>query len=125
MKLVDTEMFNIGGLILSEILGDFALKEYAQRSVISSLFIGIIGYIGVIIFLIRSLRNSQVLYVNAMWDGWSALVESFAAIFILGERFDHPQKYLGVVLIIAGLFFLRTPVVQTKILYDPYVVPTQ
>ena len=119
MKIVDTEIFNIGGLILSEILGDFALKEYAQHSVLSSLFIGVVGYIGVIIFLLRSLRNSQVLYVNAMWDGWSALVESFAAIFILGERFDNPQKYFGVILIIAGLFFLRTPVVQTKILYDP------
>jgi multidrug transporter EmrE-like cation transporter len=118
MKFIDTEVFNIGGLIFSEILGDFALKEYAKQSLTSSLFIGIFGYIGVITFLIRSLKQSQVLYVNAMWDGWSARIESLAAIFILGERFDDPRKYIGIALIIAGLFFLRSPVVQTKVIQE-------
>lgn len=118
MKFVDTEVFNIGGIILSEILGDFALKEYAKQSLMSSLFIGIFGYIGVIVFLIRSLRQSQILYVNAMWDGWSALIESLAAIILLGERFDDPRKYFGVALIVAGIFFLRSPVVQTKVIHE-------
>jgi multidrug transporter EmrE-like cation transporter len=118
MQFIDTEIFNIGGLIFAEILGDFALKEYAKQSLISSLCIGIFGYIGVVVFLIRSLRQSQILYVNAMWDGWSALIESLAAIFILGERFDDPRKYFGIALIIAGLFFLRSPVVQTKVIHS-------
>ena len=47
-----------------------------------------------------------MLVVNAAWDGLSALFESIAAMIILGERFDDPMKYLGIIFIILGLFFL-------------------
>jgi hypothetical protein len=30
----------------------------------------------------------------------------------LGERFDDPLQYIGVSFIIAGLFFLRLPVIN-------------
>jgi len=65
-----------------------------------------------IYFLIRSLQGSQILLVNAAWDGLSALLESAAAIIILGERFNDPWKYFGIILIIAGLYFLKLPIVN-------------
>ena len=57
-----------------EIIGDFELKEYANGGTLLHLFIGIIGYIGVVIVLIISLKGSTVLLVNAAWDGTSALI---------------------------------------------------
>ena len=103
---------DILSLCLTEIVGDFGYKEFANKGGISNFCIGTSGYIGLIYFLIKSLQGSQILLVNAAWDGLSALLESLAAIIILGERFDDPYKYVGIVLIIMGLFFLKLPVVN-------------
>jgi multidrug transporter EmrE-like cation transporter len=92
-----------------EIIGDFSYKEFANKGGIRNFAMGCAGYVGVIYFLIRSLQGSQVLLVNATWDAISALTESAAAFFILGERFDDPFQYIGVFFIIAGLFFLKLP----------------
>lgn len=99
-------------LILTEIVGDFGYKEYANKGGWNNFVVGTAGYIGVIHYLIRSLHGSKVLLVNAAWDGLSALIESIAAFVILGERFDDMWQYVGVVLIVIGLLFLRLPVVQ-------------
>ena len=103
---------DLGALILTEIVGDFGYKEFADKGGIKNFFVGTTGYIGVIYFLIRSLQGSQVLLVNAAWDGLSALLESIAAMIVLGERFNDPWKYLGILFIIIGLFFLKLPVVN-------------
>jgi len=100
----------IGLLSISEIFGDFALKKYATDGGLDLLGYGILGYAGVIFFLIQSLRVGSVLMVNAAWDGISALIESIAAYVILGERLDDPNQYIGIALIVAGLFFLKIPI---------------
>ena len=100
---------DIFALSLTEIVGDFGYKYFANQGGIKNFAIGTTGYIGVIYFLIKSLQGSQVLLVNAAWDGLSALIESIAAFVFLGERFDDPLKYFGIVLIIVGLFFLKLP----------------
>lgn len=99
-------------LTLTEIVGDFGFKSFSKHGGIQSFATGTVGYIGVIYFLIRSLQHSNVLMVNAAWDGVSALVESLAAFFILGERFHDPHKYFGIALIVIGLFFLKMPMVS-------------
>lgn len=103
---------DIAALCLTEIVGDFGYKEFANKGGIQNFAIGTTGYIGLIYFLIRSLQGSQVLLVNAAWDGLSALLESIAAIVILGERFNDPWKYFGILLIVIGLLFLKLPVVN-------------
>ena len=60
------------------------------------------------------MQGSQILLVNAVWDGLSALLESIAAIVILGEYFEDPWKYVGIFLIIIGLFFLKLPLKRAK-----------
>jgi multidrug transporter EmrE-like cation transporter len=99
-------------LILTEIVGDFGYKEFANKGGIKNFAVGTAGYVGVVYYLIRSLQGSQVLLINAAWDGLSALMESVAAFVILGERFDDPYKYLGIILIIVGLMFLKLPLVN-------------
>ena len=96
-------------LILTEIVGDFGFKEFANKGGIKPFVVGLVGYVGVVYYLIRSLQGSKILLVNAAWDGLSALLESLAAIVFLGEYFDDPLQYIGVALIVIGLFFLRMP----------------
>ena len=111
---------DIGALIITEIVGDFGFQKFANSGGLVPFSVGISGYIGVIYYLIRSLQGSQILLVNAVWDGLSALLETAAAMIILGEYFDEPTKYIGIALIILGLFFLKVPLKRAK----PFVWPS-
>lgn len=90
-----------------EIYGDFALRFYAQTNKLSWLIQGIAGYVGVVYFLIQSLRHGNVLYVNGLWDGMSGLTESIAAYVILGDRLNKKSQYLGALMIIIGVYLLK------------------
>jgi len=102
-------LYSIGLLSITEVFGDFALKKYANEGGLNFLAYGVLGYIGVVYFLIQSLRGSSVLMVNVAWDGISAFIESLLAYIVLGDRFNDPNQYIGIGLIIAGLFFLKIP----------------
>ena len=104
---MDKSLTSIFFLSVVEIYGDFALKFYAQTNNLTYLFHGIAGYIGVIFFLIQSLRTGNVLYVNGMWDGMSGILESAAAYIVLGDRLEKPIQYVGLVLTFAGLFLMK------------------
>lgn len=110
---------DIGALCLAEIVGDFGFKAFANNGGIRNFATGSVGYLGVVFFLIKSLQGSTVLLVNAAWDAMSALIESAAAMFILGERFADPTQYIGLALIIAGLFFLKLPVINERVFVLP------
>lgn len=109
----------IFALSVSEIIGDVAFKEFANKGGILPLSIGITGYIGVIYTLIVSLQGSTVLMVNGAWDGISALLESLFAYIILGERFQHFTQYIGLLLIIIGVYLLKIPYTKNK----PFTFP--
>ena len=94
-------------LSVVEIYGDFALRFYAQTNNITYLFHGIAGYVGVVFFLLQSLRHGNVLYVNGMWDGISGILESAAAYVVLGDRLEKPIQYVGLVLTVVGIFLLK------------------
>lgn len=100
-------MINLLVLSLSEIFGDFHLKFFARGNKLSNLFGGVAGYIGVIYFAIVCFKQANVLYVNGMWDGVSAVVESLAAFLILGERLTNWHQYVGLFVIILGIFLMR------------------
>lgn len=103
---------DIGSLVLVEIVGDFGFKKFAKGGGWKPFLVGTAGYVGVIYYLIKTLQYSNVLLVNAVWDGVSALLESLAAYYVLGERFHDPKKYFGIALIVIGLFFLKMPMVS-------------
>lgn len=108
--IADSPWTNLLLLCLVEVYGDFKFKAYARSSNMDgvSLFIqGCTGYMGVIFFLIRMLRLKDVIWVNAMWDGGSALIETLFAYFMYGERLNQPVNYAGLALIVVGLFMLR------------------
>lgn len=114
MDIMDSPWTNLIMLCLVEVYGDFKFKAYARlpnNGNISDgvpLFIqGCVGYMGVIYFLIRMLRYKDVIWVNPMWDGGSALIETLFAYFMYGERLKYPINYAGLALVVVGLFMLR------------------
>jgi len=101
-------LVNIMLLSLSEIVGDFGFKDFARSGGAKAFTQGSVGYVGVIYFLITALKQGNVLYVNGMWDGVSAALETVAAYLILGERLSRPIEYLGLIAIIVGIFMLHS-----------------
>ena len=110
-NIMNSPWTNLLLLCLVEVYGDFKFKAYARSTndaIGVPLFIqGCAGYAGVIYFLIRMLRLKDVIWVNAMWDGSSALIETLFAYFMYGERLNRPVNYAGLALIVLGLFMLR------------------
>jgi multidrug transporter EmrE-like cation transporter len=102
-------LLDITALSLAEIVGDFGFKNVARLGFgnVKGWVAGIGGYIFVIYYLIRSLRVGNVIYVNGMWDGVSAIIETAAAFLIFGERLNTPMQYIGLALVIVGVFVLR------------------
>ena len=100
-------LLRVGILSVLEIFGDFMLKRYATLGSLSSLGLGVMGYIGVVAALIWSFHTGNVLIINGLWDGMSALIESLAAYFILGDRLESPLQYMGLMLIVVGVFLLK------------------
>ena len=109
----------IAGLSAIEIIGDFGLKQFANNGGLIPFLFGIVGYVGVVFMLIVSLQGSSILMVNGAWDGISTIIESLAAFIFLGERFESIIQYLGLLLIIIGLFLLKIPLTKEK----PFVWP--
>lgn len=99
---------NVIMLSLAEIIGDFGYEKFADTGSKFGFAQGSIGYLGVIYFLISTLKQSSVMWVNGMWDGVSGLIESIAAYVLLGERLDSWVQYMGLVLITGGLILLKT-----------------
>ena len=102
-------MLNIFLLSFAEVFGDFGYKAFARTGTKASFAQGSLGYVAVIYFLIKSLKQGNVLYVNGMWDGVSAIIESLAAYLILGERLKGTAQYAGLALVIIGILMLHAP----------------
>jgi multidrug transporter EmrE-like cation transporter len=99
---------DLTSLSLTEIIGDFGYSNYADTGSLGGFLQGTVGYIGVVFFLIRSLKQGNVMYVNGMWDGISGIIETIAAYLILGNRLTHWLQYIGIIMIGIGLVFLKT-----------------
>jgi len=104
---MDWAFIHVTILSIVEIYGDFSLRFYAQTNKPHWLAQGVLGYIGVVYFLIQSFRYGNVLYVNGLWDGMSSIFESAAAYFILDDRLKHPRQYIGLILTIIGIVMLK------------------
>lgn len=110
MFLSQTRVMSLTDIVLmslTEIIGDFGFKGVARHPTPLSWTAGIGGYIGIIYFLIKSLRVGNVTYVNGMWDGISGILETVVAYLIFGERLNSPIQYVGIAMIAFGLMALK------------------
>ena len=93
---------------LSEYIGDSNFKLYARSGQLNHLGMGLVAYAVMISFLIKSLARSNLIYTNGMWDGVSALLTTILAFLLLGERLTNIQQWIGIAMIIGGIFALHT-----------------
>ena len=101
-------LLTISLLSVAEVFGDAQLKFFARGGEKQYLAGGLVGYAAVIFFLVKALKSGNVMYVNGMWDGVSAVVETLAVWYFLGETLNTRVQYGGLLLIVAGIFMMHS-----------------
>ena len=99
---------SVFAMSLAEIFGNFHLKNFAASNSHHNLLCGILGYCGVLYFLVRSfMLGGTLLWVSAMWEGMITVLGAGVAFFVLGERFNHPIQYIGILLGIVAMLMVH------------------
>jgi multidrug transporter EmrE-like cation transporter len=104
---MDAITFNVVAMVVIEIFADVQLRFYATTDKIIHLVAGLLGYVGILWYFISALRIDNVLYVNALWDGFSHILESAFAYVVMGDRLKHPGEYVGLVMVLGGTYLMR------------------
>lgn len=99
-------MYPIAAVVLLELIGDTALREYAIKGGIASLILGVISYNYMLTWWIKVLKAMPLAIGNAQWDGWSSLVTALWCQFGLKEQLTIRQ-WIGAYTVGLGLLLLR------------------
>ena len=80
--------------------------SYAETGKKKHLILGLLGYAGLLYFLIKIFGSGSgnMLHVNTMWQSIVVVLGSLVAYFWLGDRMSHPVQYLGIVLGMLAVF---------------------
>lgn len=101
-------LLTVLAMSIAEIFGNFHLKNFAASNKHHNLLCGVMGYCGVLYFLIRSFAlGGTLLWVSAMWEGMITVLGAGVAFFILGERFSHPVQYIGLLLGVIAMLMVH------------------
>ena len=92
---------------LLEYLGDSNFKFYARGDDPKYLAYGGASYIVMVWVLIRLLKQSNVMYMNMLWDATSIIMETGLAYIFLGETLDNKYQWVGFVTIISGIVLMN------------------
>lgn len=96
----------LGNLI--EFSNDASIKLFSRTGKSIYFLLGIILSIAMIITLVYLFQISNLMYVNAIWEGVGILFETSLAFLILGEVLNNRYQYVGIGLIILGLMLMNT-----------------
>jgi multidrug transporter EmrE-like cation transporter len=101
-------LYLIIAVSLVEYFGDENLKMFARNGKHKNLVYGIVFYALMMKLMIEALKRANLIYMNGMWDGISTIIGTVFAWWLLHERLNNPMQWLGLLLIILGLFSLNT-----------------
>jgi multidrug transporter EmrE-like cation transporter len=98
-------MDSVAVVVLLELIGDTALREYAQKGGTLALALGFGFYNYMLTWWIKVLKRMPLAMGNAQWDGWSSLVTALWCQFGLKEELTIRQ-WIGVYAVGLGLMLL-------------------
>lgn len=106
--LLPMTILNVAAMTLAEIWGNTHFKWYTGDITRKDhLLKGILGYFGVIYFLVQSLAAKDMLWVTAMWEGMIVVGGAIVSVFVLGETFKHWIQWAGLVLGIVSMVMIH------------------
>jgi multidrug transporter EmrE-like cation transporter len=101
-------LLNVLAMTLAEIFGNANFKNFAGAGGHHGhLAGGLIGYLGVMFFLVKSFASTSMLVTTFMWEGMITVLGSAYAFLILGERFTSWIQYLGAALAVLSVWMVH------------------
>lgn len=107
-------LVNILMMSLAETFGNIHFKWFAKSQAQYHMIGGLVGYVGVVYFLVQSFSAESLLYVSAMWEGMITVLGALVAYFFLGERFTSPVQYLGIIFGLLGMIMVHAGGIPSK-----------
>jgi len=96
-------LFNVACMSCSELFANTNLLKYAKNKEMINLLLGILGYIGVIYFLIKCFNHGNLTRVTLFWEAFIVIMSTLIGYFFLEETMSHPLEYLAIVLILVAI----------------------
>jgi multidrug transporter EmrE-like cation transporter len=87
----------------AELIGNAHLKWFADEGKHHNLMFGVMAWMAVLFFLIKTLSSSSMMWTCIMWEAMITILGSLVAYFYLNERFDHWVQYFGIVLALVAM----------------------
>lgn len=92
---------------ISEFSSDASFKFFARTSKPFYLYSGVIFNIFIMYLLYEILKISNLVYMNALWEGTGLIFESVLAFILLGETLSNTYQYFGLFFTIVGMTLLN------------------
>jgi len=92
-------------VVLIELVGDTALREYATKGDQFALALGVGSYNYMLGWWVHALKTRPLAMANAQWDGWSSLITATYCKFVLKEELSIKQ-WIGAYSVAFGLLLL-------------------
>lgn len=90
-----------------EFTSDASFKFFARTNEISYLYSGVIANFFIMYLLYLLLKISNLVYMNALWEGTGLIFESFFAFILLGEVLSNNYQYFGLFFTILGMTLMN------------------
>ena len=100
-------LLHVFAMSCAEIYGNTNFKLFTESNHRSHLFQGVLGYMGVMYFLIKALMTGGLMYVSIIWEAMITVLGAIVAYFYFNERFEHWLQYFGVVLALIAMFLVH------------------
>ena len=97
-------ILNVLMMTLSELVGNTHLKWFADNGRHGHLAMGMLAYIGVIFFLVRSFGSQSMMWTCIMWEAMIVIGGALTAYVVFGEKFNHWIQWVGILLALAAAF---------------------
>jgi len=94
------------GILISETIALSFLKEYSMHPNVLYYALGLLFYVFVTLFLVKSFQYEGVGVVNVLWSAFSIMFVVAAGIVVFKEKI-HALELLGVVMVLGGVSLIR------------------
>lgn len=92
---------------IAEFTSDASFKFFARTAQPFYLFAGVTANIVIMYLLYLLLKISNLVYMNALWEGWGLIFESLMAFILLGEVLANHYQYFGLFFTILGMILMN------------------
>ena len=95
---------NILVMTAAELFGNTHLKWFSQEGRHHNLALGLLAYLIVITFLVKSLAAESMMWTCIMWEAAIVIGGAITAYLVFGEKFNHWIQWVGILLALGAAF---------------------